>query len=108
MSFFSPLMFQGTSHQGGYSHEAVIYALQKCGIRHIDTAKRYGCESLLQKAIKESGIEREDLWITTKLWHADYGYDKTKQACLESCNRLGVEYLGMKMLFIYIFLFKLS
>lgn len=94
---FFPLMFQGTSHQGGYSHEAVVYALQKCGIRHIDTAKRYGCESLLQKAIKGSGIERENLWITTKLWHADYGYDKTKQACLESCNRLGVEYLGMEL-----------
>ncbi|XP_070602552.1 uncharacterized oxidoreductase ZK1290.5-like isoform X1 [Erythrolamprus reginae] len=93
-----PILGLGTSHQGGYSHEAVLYALQKCGIRHIDTAKRYGCESLLQKAIKESGIERENLWITTKLWHADYGYDKTKQACLESCNRLGVEYLDLYLI----------
>ncbi|XP_013924869.1 PREDICTED: uncharacterized oxidoreductase ZK1290.5-like [Thamnophis sirtalis] len=93
-----PILGLGTSHQGGYSHEAVVYALQKCGIRHIDTAKRYGCESLLQKAIKESGIDRADLWITTKLWHADYGYDKTKQACLESCNRLGVEYLDLYLI----------
>ncbi|KAM6456917.1 putative oxidoreductase ZK1290.5 isoform 1-T1 [Liasis olivaceus] len=90
-----PILGLGTSHEGGYSHDAVVHALQKCGIRHIDTAKRYGCESLLQKAIKESGIERQDLWITTKLWHADYGYDKTKQACLESCNKLGVEYLDL-------------
>ncbi|XP_007420306.1 uncharacterized oxidoreductase ZK1290.5-like isoform X2 [Python bivittatus] len=90
-----PILGLGTSHEGGYSHDAVIHALQKCGIRHIDTAKRYGCESLLRKAIKESGIERQDLWITTKLWHADYGYDKTKQACLESCNKLGVEYLDL-------------
>ncbi|XP_010005083.1 PREDICTED: uncharacterized oxidoreductase ZK1290.5-like [Chaetura pelagica] len=88
----------GTSHRGGYSHDAVVYALQKCGIRHIDTAKRYGCESLLQKAIKESGVKREDLWITTKLWHSDYGYENTKKACLESCERLGVEYLDLYLI----------
>uniref|UniRef100_A0A8B9DFP0 NADP-dependent oxidoreductase domain-containing protein n=1 Tax=Anser cygnoides TaxID=8845 RepID=A0A8B9DFP0_ANSCY len=67
-----------------------IVLVTKCGIRHIDTAKRYGCESLLQKAIKESGVNREDLWITTKLWHSDYGYENTKKACLESCERLGL------------------
>uniref|UniRef100_A0A669R013 NADP-dependent oxidoreductase domain-containing protein n=1 Tax=Phasianus colchicus TaxID=9054 RepID=A0A669R013_PHACC len=66
----------------GYSHDAVVHALRQCGIRHIDTAKRYGCESLLQKAIKESGVKREDLWITTKLWHSDYGYENTKKFCL--------------------------
>lgn len=87
----------GTSHQGGYRHMAVVRALQKCGIRHIDTAKRYGCESLLQRAIRESGVKREDLWITAKLWHSDCGYENTKKACLESCERLGVEYLGMNL-----------
>ncbi|XP_010127108.1 PREDICTED: uncharacterized oxidoreductase ZK1290.5-like, partial [Chlamydotis macqueenii] len=87
-----------TSHQGGYSHDAVVHALRKCGIRHIDTAKRYGCEALLQKAIKESGVKREDLWITTKLWHSDYGYENTKKACLESCERLGVEYLDLYLI----------
>ncbi|XP_030134529.4 uncharacterized oxidoreductase ZK1290.5 isoform X2 [Taeniopygia guttata] len=90
-----PVLGLGTSHHGGYSHGAVVHALQKCGIRHIDTAKRYGCESLLQRAIRESGVKREDLWITTKLWHSDYGYENTKKACLESCERLGVEYLGV-------------
>ncbi|XP_051481307.1 sphingosine 1-phosphate receptor 1 isoform X5 [Apus apus] len=93
-----PVLGLGTSHRGGYSHNAVVYALQKCGIRHIDTAKRYGCESLLQKAIKESGVKREDLWITTKLWHSDYGYENTKKACLESCERLGVEYLDLYLI----------
>uniref|UniRef100_A0A8D2MLX0 NADP-dependent oxidoreductase domain-containing protein n=1 Tax=Zonotrichia albicollis TaxID=44394 RepID=A0A8D2MLX0_ZONAL len=83
-----------TSHRGGYCHGAVVHALQQCGVRHIDTAKRYGCEHLLQRAIRDSGVKREDLWITTKLWHSDYGYDNTKKACLESCERLGVEYLG--------------
>ncbi|KAK2541621.1 hypothetical protein Q9966_004165 [Columba livia] len=93
-----PVLGLGTSHQGGYSHDAVVHALQKCGIRHIDTAKRYGCESLLQKAIKESDVKREDLWITTKLWHSDYGYENTKKACLESCKRLGVEYLDLYLI----------
>uniref|UniRef100_A0A8B9TNG8 NADP-dependent oxidoreductase domain-containing protein n=2 Tax=Anas platyrhynchos TaxID=8839 RepID=A0A8B9TNG8_ANAPL len=93
-----PVLGLGTSHQGGYSHDAVVHALQKCGIRHIDTAKRYGCESLLQKAIKESGVKREDLWITTKLWHSDYGYENTKKACLESCERLGVDYLDLYLI----------
>ncbi|XP_021260115.1 uncharacterized oxidoreductase ZK1290.5-like isoform X2 [Numida meleagris] len=93
-----PVLGLGTSHQGGYSHDAVVHALRQCGIRHIDTAKRYGCESLLQKAIKESGVKREDLWITTKLWHSDYGYENTKKACLESCERLGVEYLDLYLI----------
>ncbi|XP_037999642.1 uncharacterized oxidoreductase ZK1290.5-like [Motacilla alba alba] len=93
-----PVLGLGTSHRGGYSHAAVVHALQKCGIRHIDTAKRYGCEPLLQRAIRESGVKREDLWITTKLWHSDYGYENTKKACLESCERLGVEYLDLYLI----------
>lgn len=42
----------GTSHSGGYSHSCVVYALQKCGYRLIDTAKRYGTEEFLKYAIK--------------------------------------------------------
>ncbi|KAM9378988.1 LOW QUALITY PROTEIN: glyoxal reductase-like [Phaethornis superciliosus] len=88
---------KSTSHQADYSHDAVVYVLQKCGIGHIDTAKRC-CESVLQKAIKESGVKREDLWITTKLWHSDYGYENAKKACLDSCERLGVEYLDLYLI----------
>ncbi|XP_078500752.1 putative oxidoreductase ZK1290.5 isoform X2 [Lissotriton helveticus] len=93
-----PMLGLGTSHQGGYSHEAVVYALQKCGIRHIDTAKRYGCESHIKEAIRESGVPRKDLWITTKLWPGDYGYEKTLQACRESCERLGVDYIDLYLM----------
>lgn len=83
----------GTSHGGGYSHEAVLCALQECGIRHIDTAKRYGCEEALGKAVVDSGVPREELWLTTKLWPGDYG-QSAKQACRDSCAMLGVDYLG--------------
>lgn len=85
----------GTSHNGGYSHDAVMYALTECGIRHIDTAKRYGCEAELGKAVRESGLPRSDLWLTNKLWPGDYGYTAAKKACLDSCLKMGVEYFGM-------------
>ncbi|XP_078074366.1 putative oxidoreductase ZK1290.5 isoform X4 [Mustelus asterias] len=90
-----PILGLGTSHHGGYSHSSVVYALKECGIRHIDTAKRYGCESHLKKAIRECGVNRESLWITTKLWPGDYGRETTKAACLESCKRLGLDYIGI-------------
>ncbi|KAG8436602.1 hypothetical protein GDO86_007637 [Hymenochirus boettgeri] len=90
-----PLLGLGMSHNGGYSHSALLYALMKCGIRHIDTAKRYGNEVMVGKAISESGVKREEMWLTSKLWPADYGYENTIQACLDSCKRLGVNYLGI-------------
>ncbi|KAI3374976.1 hypothetical protein L3Q82_021503 [Scortum barcoo] len=68
-----PIFGLGTSHYGGYSHDAVVYALTECGVRHIDTAKRYGCEEKLGQAIRESGVPRSDLWLTNKLWPGDYG-----------------------------------
>lgn len=48
------LCLLGTSHSGGYSQEAVVYALKHCNYRLIDTAKRYGCEEFLQSAIHVS------------------------------------------------------
>lgn len=96
--FNIPILGLGTSHDGGYSHSSVLYALKECGIRHIDTATRYGCESYLNKAIRESGVNRESLWITTKLWPGDYGYGTTKAACLESCRNLGVDYIDLYLM----------
>uniref|UniRef100_A0A3P8SIU1 Zgc:110366 n=1 Tax=Amphiprion percula TaxID=161767 RepID=A0A3P8SIU1_AMPPE len=90
-----PILGLGTSHRGGYCHDAVVYALTHCGVRHIDTAKYYGCEEKLGKAIKESGLPRSDLWITNKLWPGDYGYKAAKKACLDSCSEMGVEYFGV-------------
>lgn len=87
-------ILSGTSHHGGYSHDAIVYALTECGVRHIDTAKRYGCEEKLGKAIRESGIPRSELWITNKLWPGDYGYRAAKKACLDSCSLMGVDYFG--------------
>ncbi|XP_037402499.1 glyoxal reductase isoform X2 [Pygocentrus nattereri] len=93
-----PALGLGTSHDGGYSHEAVVYALEECGIRHIDTAKRYGCEEALARSLSESTVPREDIWITTKLWPGDYGYQSAKEACRASAARLGVEYLDLYLM----------
>lgn len=93
-----PIFGLGTSHYGGYCHDAVVYALTECGIRHIDTAKRYGCEEKLAKDIRESGIPRSDLWLTNKLWPLDYGYNAAKKACLDSCAQVGVEYFDLYLM----------
>ncbi|XP_024118202.1 uncharacterized oxidoreductase ZK1290.5 [Oryzias melastigma] len=93
-----PILGLGTSHDGGYSHDALIYALTECGVRHIDTAKRYGCEGDLGKAIKESGLDRSELWLTNKLWPGDYGYRAARKACLDSCSQMGVEYFDLYLM----------
>ncbi|KAM6920323.1 glyoxal reductase isoform 2-T4 [Lycodopsis pacificus] len=93
-----PILGLGTSHDGGYSHDAVVYALTECGVRHIDTAKRYGCEEKLGNTIRESGIPRSDLWVTNKLWLGDYGYNAAKKACLDSCSQMGFEYFDLYLM----------
>ncbi|KAM9349648.1 glyoxal reductase [Symphorus nematophorus] len=93
-----PIFGLGTSHRGGYSHDAIVYALIECGVRHIDTAKRYGCEEKLAEAIRESGIPQSDLWLTNKLFPTDYGYRAAKKACLDSCSAMGVKYFDLFLL----------
>lgn len=93
-----PVLGLGTSHNGGYAHDAVVYALAKCGVRHVDTAKRYGCEEELGEAIRESGIPRSDLWLTNKVWPDDYGCKTTKKAFLDSCSKMGVEYFDLYLM----------
>lgn len=93
-----PVLGLGTSHDGGYSHDAIMYALSECCIRHIDTAKRYGCEEKLGNAIRDSRIPSSDLWLTNKLWPGDYGYHEAKKACLDSCSRMGVEYFDLYLM----------
>ncbi|CAN9502720.1 unnamed protein product [Ophioblennius macclurei] len=93
-----PVLGLGTSHRGGYSHEAVTFALQECGVRHLDTAERYGCEEKLAAALKQSGVPRRDLWLTNKLWPGNYGYGAARKACLDSCARMNVEYFDLYLL----------
>lgn len=68
------------------------------GYRLIDTAASYGNEAAVGSAIKRSGVARADLFITTKLWIQDTGYERTKQAFERSMQRLQLEYLDLYLI----------
>lgn len=68
------------------------------GYRSIDTAKVYENEAGVGKAIAESDVPREDLFITTKVWNSDQGYEKTLQAFDASLERLGLDYVDLYLI----------
>ncbi|OBG13348.1 oxidoreductase [Mycolicibacterium celeriflavum] len=68
------------------------------GYRHIDTAAAYGNEREVGEAVKRSGLAREDVFITTKLWNADQGYDSTLTAFDKSMKRLQLDYLDLYLI----------
>lgn len=77
--------------------QAVTDALQ-AGYRLIDTASAYMNEEAVGRAIKKSGIPREDLFITTKLWIQDAGYEHAKKAFQTSLDKLGLDYLDLYLI----------
>jgi len=77
--------------------EAVMHAL-KVGYRLIDTAAVYGNEEAVGKAIKRSGVTREDIFLTTKLWVQDVSYDGAKAAFEASLKRLDVDYIDLYLI----------
>lgn len=77
--------------------ESVKAALRN-GYISIDTAAIYGNEEGVGKAIKESGIPREDLFITTKLWNSEQGYEKSLKAFETSMEKLGLDYLDLYLI----------
>jgi len=82
------------SPPGGVTRNAVNFAL-RIGYRHVDTARIYGNEADVGEAVRESGVPREDLFVTTKLWNSDQGYDSTLRAFEGSLKRLGLDYLDL-------------
>ena len=85
------------SQSGGETRNAVLHAL-KAGYRHIDTAKFYANEKDVAVALKETNIPREHIFITTKLWNNDHGYDKTIKACSESLKQLGLSFVDLYLI----------
>lgn len=77
--------------------EAVLNALQ-VGYRSVDTASAYENEGAVGAAIKRSGIPREELFITTKLWVQDVGYEKARSAFFRSLERLQLDYLDLYLI----------
>jgi methylglyoxal/glyoxal reductase len=85
------------SPPGETTVRAVSYAL-KIGYRHIDAAELYGNETDVGRALRESGIRREDVFITTKVWNNHQGYDSTLHACEGSLRRLGLSYVDLYLI----------
>lgn len=81
----------------GATYEAVTQAL-KAGYRHIDTAAAYFNEAEVGKAVKDSGIPREEIFITSKLWLQDYGYEAAKKGLETSLEKLGLDYVDLYLL----------
>lgn len=78
-------------------YNAVLEAL-RVGYRHIDTAQNYKNEEAVGKAIRDSGIKREDIFITSKLQISRYGKNNTKKAVLKSLQDLGVDYIDLYLM----------
>lgn len=83
--------------EGEHTENIVEHAIRS-GYRHIDTAKVYGNETSVGKAIKASGIDREDLFVTTKLWNDAHGYEEAKQAIDESLKKLDLDYVDLYLI----------
>lgn len=79
------------------AEQAVADAIE-VGYRHIDTAAVYGNEEAVGKGIKDSGINRHRLFVTSKLWNTERGYESTKKALDESLEKLGMDYLDLYLI----------
>ena len=82
---------------GEIARNSVCNAI-KLGYRHIDTATAYGNEESVGAGIRDAGIAREELFITTKHWITSRGYEKTILACEESLKMLGLDYLDLYLI----------
>ena len=78
-------------------YDAVLSAV-KAGYRHIDTAAYYHNEEGVGRAVRECGVPREELFITSKVWNTDRGYENTKKAFAATMERLGLAYLDLYLI----------
>ena len=77
---------------------AAVETALRVGYRHIDTAAAYGNERGVGDAIRRSGVDRDDVFVETKVWISDYGYDQTLHAFAKSAGKLGVDQIDLLIL----------
>ncbi|MBN2738381.1 MAG: aldo/keto reductase [Spirochaetales bacterium] len=93
-----PLLGFGTYQlQGPETSEAVLRALEQ-GYRLIDTAAMYQNEEDVGRAVRESGLKREEVFVTSKVWNSDLGYESTRKAFDSTIKRLGLDYLDLYLI----------
>lgn len=93
-----PAVGFGTFDSAGEEVYRAVLAALKAGYRHIDTAAYYGNEESIGRALKDSGIPREELFITTKLWNDAHGYEEAKAALKISLDKLQLDYLDLYLI----------
>jgi len=93
-----PMLGFGTNTLNGLTCVRSVSDAISVGYRLIDTAHVYGNEEFVGEGIKQSGIKREELFITSKLWVDDSGYESTKKAFETSIQKLGLEYLDLYLI----------
>jgi len=77
---------------------AAVEAALSAGYRHIDTAAAYGNERQVGEALRSSGLDRSEVFLETKIWISDYGYDKTLRGFNKSAGKLGVDQIDLLIL----------
>lgn len=94
-----PVLGYGTwrTPDGEVAVDSVAEAI-RVGYRHIDTAARYENETGVGEGIRRSGVDRRELFVTSKLWNTERGYDKAMRAFEKSLDDLGLEYLDLYLL----------
>lgn len=96
---FIPVVGLGVwqSAKGATTRDAVSAALRH-GYRHIDTARIYGNETEVGDGLRASGVARSEVFVTTKLWNEDHGYDAALRAFDASAKRLGLDYVDLYLI----------
>jgi len=77
--------------------DAVRWALE-AGYRHVDTASMYGNEAEVGRAVRSGSVPRDEVFVTTKLWNDDHGYDRARRALEASLERLDLEYVDLYLI----------
>jgi len=85
------------SEPGPVTRNAVASALA-AGYRHVDTAAMYGNEADVGEAVRSSGLPRDEVFVTTKLWHTEHGYDSALAAGRASAERLGLGFIDLYLI----------
>ncbi|HET9933541.1 MAG TPA: aldo/keto reductase [Polyangiaceae bacterium] len=93
-----PQVGLGVWQMGGAETRAAVRAALELGYRHIDTARIYGNEADVGRGIRDAGLAREQVFVTTKLWNAEQGYDRALKAFDASLERLGFDYVDLYLL----------
>lgn len=79
------------------AYNLVRFAIE-AGYRHIDTAALYMNEEPVGKAIRDSGVDRQEIFLVTKMWNTEHGYDKALKAFDASIARLGLDYVDLYLI----------